>query len=136
MGRMRRKPTGDLAEAHRALARAAEAVSRGTASLLRAIPSARVPALPLPDALTAFREALDEAEGWMDAWRRPPLEDVWQASREGLAAARDSEERFRLGVTAPLTHEALLAALADLIGPLEPFAEAERRIRSLARERR
>jgi len=104
-------------------------VERGKEDLLRAIPAARRPGVPLAEALLAYREALQEARDAMPGWRVPELVAEWEACRAGLDRAADLEERLRL--EAPeLSHEALLAALGDLIAPLEAFAEAARRVKA------
>ena len=103
-------------------------LERGKVELLRAIPGARRPGVPLAEALLAFRESLDEAAASMAAWRLPELAHPWETCRRALDAAAGLEERLRLSAPT-LSHEALLATLGDLIAPLEAFAEADELVR-------
>jgi hypothetical protein len=134
---MRAVGSGDrdrFADVARAFTRTAVAVERGKEELLRAIPSARAPGVPMAEALLSYREALQEAEESMPAWRRPELQAEWDACREGLQLALREEERLRLAAPA-FTHEGMLAALGDLIAPLEAFADASARLSRLRKGR-
>lgn len=115
-----------LFETYRAFAAVAARLERAKEDLLRAIPAARAPGVPLAEALLAFRQGLDEAAEEMDGWRDPVVEGEWARCADGVARARAAEERLRLS-SPPLAHDALLFAIQDLIAPLEPFEDAARR---------
>jgi hypothetical protein len=85
-------------------------IERAKADLVGAVPSPRgVPGRPLADALASFEEGLREAS----SLGQPP--DRWRAAiDESLRRA----ERLRLGAPS-LDYEGLVAALADLMAPLD-----------------
>ena len=101
-------------------------VERAKEDLVAATPSPRgVTAVPLAEALLRFEEGLASARDAMDAWRRSETEEVWAACLEGLEESLRRAERLRLDAPA-LDYEGLVAKLADLIDPLDAFADAER----------
>lgn len=92
------------------LERIRDRVERAKADLVEAVPSPRgLPGRALADALASFEEGLRDAAATRD------VPDGWRAAiRESL----DRAERLRL--EAPqLDYEGLVAALAELIAPLE-----------------
>ena len=125
---MRRRDVPDhLREPFRALAALTGELERAKTGLLLAIPAARTPAVPLAEALLAFREGLDRAAAGMEAWRAPELEAEWARCAAGIEAARAAEEALRLAPLGTLPHDQLLFALQDLIAPLHVFEDAASR---------
>jgi hypothetical protein len=102
-----------------------EAVERGKAALVRAVPSPRGEPGPMAEALLGFEQALVEARSRMGAWRSPRTEDVWRACLEALDQAAGRAERLRLEAPA-LDYESLVTVLGDLIAPLDAFEDADR----------
>jgi hypothetical protein len=103
------------------LAAVIAAVEEAKRELLTALPSPRgIPARQVADALIAFEGHLRIAADTIRAW--PPM----AARREVLAPAIEEAlrraERLRMEAP-PLDYEALVAVLADLIEPLDAFAE-------------
>ncbi|MEX2458336.1 MAG: hypothetical protein WD770_05070 [Actinomycetota bacterium] len=128
--RRRRDVPDRLREPARAFAGMAGELERAKAELLLAIPAARTAAVPLAEALLAFREGLDRAAAGMDAWRTPELDAEWARCAAGIDAARTAEVALRLR-PGNLPHDQLLFALQDLIAPLQAFEDAARRWDSL-----
>ena len=99
-------------------------------ALVAAVPSARAPGAPLADALFRIEHHLQRARGGMSRWRDHVVSEDWRRCRDGIEEARRRAERLRL--EAPdLEFESLLARIAELIDPLEPFEEAARRFRGV-----
>ena len=103
---------------------AVDAVEAAKRELMDAVPSPRgVPARSLAGALLAFEEGLRAARQGMTDRHLP------EAIRSSCTAAIDDAlgraERLRLQAPV-LDYEGLVAVLADLIAPLDAFAEAER----------
>jgi hypothetical protein len=97
-------------------------VERAKEELVSALPSPRgVQRVPLAEALFRFERDLGYAVEEMEGRRRAG--DVWRAGRDALDESLGRAERLRL--EAPeLDYEGLVAVLAELIDPLEAFAEA------------
>jgi hypothetical protein len=120
----RRSPVPE--EAARRFVTVAAHVDRAKASLLATVPSPRgVPGVPLPQALLAFEEALEDAAGDMAGWRTLETEAVWDRCRLAIEDALAAAERLRLSAPS-LDYETLVTALGDLMDPLAAFEEAER----------
>jgi hypothetical protein len=99
-------------------------------ALVAAVPSARTPGRPLAEGLLEFEELLRGAQAEMDAWRHPALHTEWTGCDRGIAEALRRAEALRL--RAPdLGFEPMLAAISDLIAPLEPFEPAAEGFRAL-----
>jgi hypothetical protein len=113
--------------------RALQAVERAKRSLVAAVPSPRgVPPVPLAEALHGFEIALRLAGEEMAGWRSPGTEDDWRVCRDALDRSSAGAERLRL--KAPdLDYESLVAALGDLIAPLDAFEDAHDRLRRVNR---
>jgi hypothetical protein len=98
------------------------------------LPGTRLPGRPLPNALDAFEQGVRSASGLMLGWRCPELEASWTACMDGLAEATRRAERLRRDDPGPAGFEGLLGKIQELLDPLEPFADAEDRFRSLRRK--
>jgi hypothetical protein len=97
------------------------AVEEAKRELLTAVPSPRgIPARQIADALLGFEERLREASEIIRAG--DPSSGTRQAHVVAIEEALRRAERLRLDAPA-LDYEALVAILADLIEPLDVFAE-------------
>jgi hypothetical protein len=112
----------------RAFEAVAERVETGKAALVAAVPTARVEGRPVADSLLQFEGELRAARGGMDAWRRSENHRLWTACRDGLDDALRLAEGARLQAPS-LDFEALVDLIGRLLEPLDPFAEAERRLK-------
>ncbi len=99
--------------------------------LTEVMPTTRLPGRSLPDALTAFEEHLGRAADAMPGWRRPELDEVWDACDRGVAEARAFADRLRREAPDLGGFEGLIWAVGELMVPLEAFEAAERRFRDL-----
>jgi hypothetical protein len=106
------------------------------AGLADVLPSTRLPGRPLNDAVDEYRTRLVRATSKMAAWRRPELEDLWRACTDGLTHGIDRATRLLERETDPAGFEGLLGTVEQLMDPLDPFAAAEERFRSLRRRPR
>ncbi|MGZ4155278.1 MAG: hypothetical protein ACXVQ0_12450, partial [Actinomycetota bacterium] len=106
-------------------------VEPAKAALTGVMPTTRMPGRSLPDALLEFEERLTRARDEMPSWRSAPLEDAWIACDAGLAEALDRARRLREEAPDLGGFEGLIWAVERLLGPLEPFADAAARFRSL-----
>src|SRR5688572_9673475 len=98
-------------------------VERAKRELVAATPSPRgVQSVSIADALVSFEELLRNADSQLELWQGP--ERVSRVCRAALDEALRRAERLRLEAP-PLDYEALVAALADLIEPLEVFQDAD-----------
>ena len=107
---------------------AADGVEAGKAALVAAVPTARVEGRPLADALSGFERELRAARERMEGWRRADHEALWRACRDGIDDALRLAERARLEAPS-LDFEALVDLIGRMMEPLDPFAEAERRLK-------
>jgi hypothetical protein len=123
--RPRRRAPPDAALVRRAFEATLERVEAAKASLVAAVPTARVEGRPLADAVLGFEGELRAALSGMDAWRRNEHERLWRNCRDGIGDALRRAERARLGAPA-LDFEALVDLIGEMMAPLDPFAEAER----------
>jgi hypothetical protein len=122
----RRKRTPRERGASGAFASVLEEVERAKEAVVAAVPSARAPGRPLAEAVFEFEARLDAAQAGMDAWRGDAVATEWEACRGGITEARARAERLRL--EAPeLGFESLLAAIQELIDPLDVFEQAAAR---------
>lgn len=105
-------------------------VEEAKEALIAVVPSARAPGRPLADGLFAFESGLGHAAAAMGGWRHPDLASEWEACSGGITEALRRAEQLRM--EAPeLGFEPMLAAVGDLIAPLEAFEAAAERFRSL-----
>jgi hypothetical protein len=125
--RRRREPLPeDLLPAWRAFLDCAAVIEGGRRTLLATMPVGRVEPTPVGLGVDAMATALDDARGWMDAWRLEALEDDWQdcAAAMDEASAQLPEVRAVAASTSEL--EELQEAVGEVIEPLDAFADAER----------
>jgi hypothetical protein len=101
-------------------------------SVVLAVRSGRVEGIPLANGLARFEEELRGAVTSMQAWRRPETEEQWQRCERALGDALGRAERLRLEGS-PAIYEELIGEVADLLDPLEAFADASASIRALGR---
>jgi hypothetical protein len=127
---VRREVPPELQRAGEAFAETLEAIEAAKASLVTAVRAGRAPGAPLAEALAGFELRLAEAEGTMEAWRSQDVEAVWISCHEGLEEARRRAEAFRLREPSPEIYEHLIAALEDLMDPLDPFEGAAQTFRA------
>lgn len=129
MLRRRRLPS-DLAGAFDGFLATVEPVERAKGSVVAGVPTGRSPGLPLAEALVGFEEGLREAQRRMPAWRVESVQTEWTACAAAIFESLRLAESLRLGAP-ELGFEALLAAVADLIAPLEAFERAAERFGDL-----
>ena len=111
-----------------AFSQVVEAIERGKAALVSAVPTARSDGTSLAEALDGFEDALRQARDRMGGWRSSETEEIWQAASSALREAARRSERLRLEAPS-LDYEGLVMTLGDLMEPLDAFAEAARRLR-------
>jgi hypothetical protein len=99
-------------------------------ALVRCVPTGRDHGRPLGEGVFAFEEGLEHAAESMPDWRAAEVEPEWLRCESALRKARNRAEELR--TEAPdLGFEPLLAAVGDLLEPLEAFEAAEERFREL-----
>jgi len=135
IGRRKELPT-ELRGSHDAFHAVLEEIEPAKAGLVDVLPSTRLPGRPLNDAVGEYRTRLVRATSAMAAWRRPEVEDVWQACTQGLAQGIERATRLLESDADPHGFEGLLGTVEQLMDPLDPFAGAEERFRALRRRPR
>ena len=133
MIRRRKQLPPELAARYEAFQAVLEEVEPAKAGVADVLPGTRLPGRPLRDAVGEYRERLVRAERAMGAWRSPEVERDWIACSEGLDVAVDRATRLLALETDPEGFEGLLGTVEQLLDPLEPFAAAAERFRSLRR---
>jgi hypothetical protein len=128
--RAHRAASPALRHAFQAFRTTVDRMERAKASLVSAAPGQRGSDVPLAEALFGFELGLAEASAGMLAWRVPEVDEAWWRCREGLDEATRRAESLRLEGS-PQGYEELAGVLADLLEPLQPFAEALQRFREL-----
>jgi hypothetical protein len=121
----------DLRRAGQAFASTLACVEDAKASLVSSVRAGRAPGAPLAEALAGFESGLAEADALMPSWRAAEVEEVWGRCTTGLAHARRRAGTFRTAGDPPGVYEELIAALEDLMDPLDPFEDAANAWRSL-----
>ena len=106
-------------------------VEPAKAALTEVMPTTRMPGRSLPDALLEFERGLALGGALMPGWRADEVESEWQACERGLADSLDRAKRFREEAPELGGFEGLIWAVEELLGPLEPFADAAERFRLL-----
>jgi len=121
----------ELRDAHAAFEAQAQRVEDARTALLSCLPTGRVARAPVPVGLELLRDELLEVRADLEDWRVPAVEERWQACArsvdlaleripESLAQVRDTDEG-----------DAVLGAVARVVGPLDAWATAERAWRKL-----
>lgn len=124
--RRRREPLPeDLLAAWQSFLDCAAVIEGGRRTLLGTMPVGRVEPTPVGLGADAMAAALDDARGWMDGWRIEPLEDDWRDCDEAMREARDNLTTVREVAASTSELEELQEAVADVIAPLDAFADAE-----------
>lgn len=116
----------DLLPAWQAFLDCAQVIEGGRRTLLGTMPVGRVEPTPVGLGVDAMAAALDDAEGWMDAWRVAPLEDAWQDCATAIDEARESLGEVRQVAADTDELEELQEAVGEVVEPLDAFADAER----------
>jgi hypothetical protein len=109
-------------------------VEPAKAGVADVLPGTRLPGRPLNDAVAEYRDRLDRAAELMPAWRCEPLDPQWRACVEGVARALERADRLLAMDDDPAGFEGLLGTVEQLLDPLDPFAAAAERFRSLRRK--
>jgi hypothetical protein len=100
--------------------------------LLAAVPSARRRGVTPAEGVMGFELSLREAQGAMSGWLDGTIGAEWDACDAALREALHRAERLR--TEAPvLEFEPLLAAVGELIEPLDAFEDAAERLRKASR---
>jgi hypothetical protein len=120
----------ELVRASRAFQGTLAWVEEAKRRLASAAPGGRSAGIPLAEALAGFEEGIRQAEGTMTAWRTPEVDEAWSACTAALEESLRRAEGLRLGET-PEGYEQLYGTLGDLMDPLEAFAVALDRFRTL-----
>ena len=134
--RRRRELPADLRQAHDAFTAVLAEVEPAKAALTEVMPTTRLPGRSLPDALAEFEARLGRAKQEMRPWRVAAVEEAWLACDSGIDEALERAERLRASAPELGGFEGLLWAVGELLAPLEPFEEADRRFRALGRRSR
>jgi hypothetical protein len=132
IGRRKELPL-DLVAPYGAFQRVLDEIEPAKSGVADVLPSTRLPGRPLNDAVGEYRRRLERATAAMPAWRCPEVETEWHACSDGLALALDRAGRLLAMDEDPVGFEGLLGTVEQLLDPLDPFAAAEERFRSLRR---
>jgi hypothetical protein len=135
IGRRKELPP-ELEPAFRAFGEVVDAIEPAKAAVVDVLPGTRLPGRPLNDALVEYCDGIERAGRGMAGWRRPEIEDEWQACAAGLHVAEARATALQGHEHDPQGFEALLGTVQGLIEPLDPFVAAAERFRSLRRRPR
>jgi hypothetical protein len=127
----RKRLPAELEAPHEAFERVLAEVEPAKEALTEVMPTTRMPGRPLPDALVEFEERLTRALEEMPGWRTPVTETEWVACERGIDEALSRARSLREDAPELGGFEGLIWAVGSLLDPLEPFAEAAHRFRSL-----
>ena len=116
----------DLRPAWDAFVDTADALAAARRRLLATLPAGRVEPGPVALGLAAMRAALEVAGELLQRWQFQPAPDVWVACVEGLDAAASALVPAEEVALTSRELDDLIAAFADIVDPLDAFAEAER----------
>jgi len=132
IGRRKEVPE-HLREPYAAFQAVLEEIEPAKAGIADVLPSTRLPGRPLNDAVGEYRTRLERATTAMPGWRCSELDGEWRACADGLAEGIDRATRLLAMDEDPAGFEGLLGTVEQLMDPLDPFAAAEERFRSLRR---
>jgi hypothetical protein len=118
-----------------AFAAQAERVEAARQALLGCLPVGRVDPAPVPVGLDLLRDELVAVREELDRWRVAPIEAEWQACATAIAEALEHIEPARAAAAETDELEELLAAVSDVIEPLDVWQDAERAWRALRSRR-
>lgn len=104
----------------------ADVIEGGRRMLLSTLPTGRVEPAPIGVGLDAMEQALADARGWMDTWHVEALDEEWRDCRGAMEAAAAAVPGVREVAANTTELEDLLTAVANVIEPLDRFADAER----------
>lgn len=123
-----RKPLlpAELRPAWDAFLDCADVIEGGRRMLLSTLPAGRVEPAPIGVGLEALEQALGDARGWMDAWRIDALAREWSDCLAAMDDAADGVPAVRDVAATTAELEELLAAVSEVVEPLDRFADAER----------
>ena len=127
----KQKVSDELRHAGESFGSTVACVEDAKAALVSSVRAGRAPGAPLADALAGFESGLAEADALMSSWHVAEVEEVWERCAAGLADAQARAEAFRTTGDPPEIYEELIAALEDLMDPLDPFEDAARAWRDL-----
>ena len=129
-GRGRKGLPSELQRAYGVFLAATAHVEEAKEAVVRCVPTGRDPGRPLAEGVFAFEERLVRAAASMPDWRAGAIEEEWKRCDLGIEESRRRAGSLR--EAAPeLGFEPLLAAVGDLLEPLEAFEAAEERFREL-----
>lgn len=129
----RRRLPDHLEERRRAFEALLPTVERAGAALTESVPGTRLPGRPLAETLLEFEDGLREARAGMEDWRAAEVEDVWRSAADGIDRALALADRLRTRADDPANFEGLIGTIGHLLEPLDAFADAAERFRTLRR---
>jgi hypothetical protein len=132
IGRRKQLPA-ELVDPFETFQRILEELEPAKAGIADVLPGTRLPGRPLNDAVGEYRDRLERASALMPMWRCEPLESLWHACDEGIVLALDRADRLLALDRDPDGFGGLLGTAEQLLDPLDPFAAAAERFRSLRR---
>ena len=125
---LRRRPPlpDELRPAWSAFLTSAEALAAARRRLLSTLPAGRVEPGPVGLGLDAMATALASARDLLPQWRDEPDAQVWQACAQGLEESAAALPSARDVALTSRELDDLIGAFADVVDPLDAFADAER----------
>ena len=128
----RRSADPQISAAREAFRRVTTELDAAQRVLLGAIATSRDAGSPLDEALDGFLAGVSRAEQAMPSWRIERTEALWRRCAEAIVEARSEAQRLRDDpATSTLAFEPLNARLADVVSPLEEFADVASEIKRL-----
>lgn len=115
-----------LVPAHERFLAQAERVEAARRALLRCLPVGRVHPVPVAVGLDLVEDEVRAVVGELDAWRRPEVDAAWQTVREACAESLGAVAEAHRVAASTTELEHLLAAVGEVVEPLDAWAEAER----------
>lgn len=120
-----------LRPAHEAFLAQAERVEAARTALLGCLPVGRVDPAPIPVGLDLVADELREVGEQLASWRVAEVERDWRAVAGAMAEAEAAiPEAHRVAATTRELEE-LLAAVGEVVAPLDAWGAAEQHWRSL-----